>query len=64
MKTLNLTEQHVIDLLSLVEEEIRYPKNEAIPSCDDEQEELAAVDRECCVRSLKGMEDIKKQLSE
>lgn len=64
MKTLNLTEQQVIDLLSLVEEEIRYLSNEAIPSCDDEPEELAAVDREGFVRSLKGMEDIKKQLSE
>lgn len=64
MKILNLTEQQVIDLLSLVEEEIRYLKNEAIHSCDDEPEELAAVDREGFVRSLKGMEDIKKQLSE
>ena len=64
MKALNLTEQQVIDLLSLVEEEIRYLKNDAIPSCDDEPEELAAVDREGFVRSLKGMEDIKKQLSE
>ena len=64
MKSLNLTEQQVIDLLSLVEEEIRYLSNEAIPSCDDEPEELAAVDREGFARSLKGMEDIKKQLSE
>ena len=64
MKTLNLTEQQVIDLLSLVEEEIRYLTNEAIPSCDDEPEDLAIIDREGFIKSLKGMEDIKKQLSE
>ena len=64
MKSLNLTEQQVIDLLSLVEEEIRYLTNEAIPSCDDEPEELATIDREGFIKSLKGMEDIKKQLSE
>ena len=64
MKTLNLTDQQVIDLLSLVNEEIRYLKDEAIPSCDDEPEELAAIDREGFIKSLKGMEDIKKQLSE
>ena len=64
MKTLNFTEQQGIDLLSLVEEEIRYLTNEAIPSCDDEPEDLSIIDREGFIKSLKGMEDIKQQLSE
>lgn len=64
MKTLNFTEEQVFDLLSLVEKEIIFLTNEVFPSCDAEPEELATIDREGFIKSLKGMEDINKQLSE
>lgn len=64
MKTLKLTDKQVIDILSLVEEEIRYLKEEAIPSCDNEEENIADSNRESLIDSLNGMEDIKRQLTE